>query len=78
MPWNYNPSAHKVAELGYSIAKTMNAELIIAHVITEPEYYAMKYAGSMDYGFSYISNLVKNAEEAKIEVRNFLKAIVLN
>lgn len=37
---DYDPTALKVAEVGYSMATAMNAEVILLHVISEPVYYA--------------------------------------
>lgn len=37
---DYDPSAKKVAEKGYSIAKAMNAEVILLHVIADTAYYS--------------------------------------
>ena len=37
---DYNPTAQKVAELGFSMAKAMNAEVILLHVITDPQFYS--------------------------------------
>jgi len=37
---DYNPTSQKVAEIGFSIAKTMEAEVILLHVISDPVYYA--------------------------------------
>jgi nucleotide-binding universal stress UspA family protein len=37
---DYDPTAQKVAETGYSLAKTMGAEVILLHVISDPVYYA--------------------------------------
>jgi nucleotide-binding universal stress UspA family protein len=41
---DYNPTAQKVAETGYLLSKTMGAEVILLHVITDPVFYT-----SMDY-----------------------------
>lgn len=53
---DYDPTAQKVAELGYEFAKSMNAEITLLHVITDPLFYS-----SSDYspimGFSgYLNN----------------------
>jgi nucleotide-binding universal stress UspA family protein len=40
---DYNPTAQKVAETGYSLAKSLNAQVILLHVITNPTYYATPY-----------------------------------
>ncbi|HEX7584676.1 MAG TPA: universal stress protein [Prolixibacteraceae bacterium] len=52
---DYDPSAQKVAEIGYSLAKTMGAEAFLLHVISDPTYYSsaehvtiMGFAGYMD------------------------------
>ena len=37
---DYNPTAQKVAEVGFSMAKSMNAEVILLHVITDPVFYS--------------------------------------
>ncbi len=36
-------SAENIAKSGYAIASSMQAEVILAHVITEPAYYAEEY-----------------------------------
>jgi nucleotide-binding universal stress UspA family protein len=54
---DYNPTAQKVAEVGFSMAKSMNAEVILLHVITDPVFYStagyspiMGFNGYMDMG----------------------------
>jgi nucleotide-binding universal stress UspA family protein len=37
---DYGPTAQKVAEVGYSLAKTMGAEVVLLHVISDPVYYS--------------------------------------
>jgi nucleotide-binding universal stress UspA family protein len=37
---DYDPTAQKVAETGFSLAKTMGAEAILLHVISDPLNYA--------------------------------------
>ena len=37
---DYNPTAQKVAETGFSLAKTMGAKVILMHVISDPVYYS--------------------------------------
>jgi nucleotide-binding universal stress UspA family protein len=52
---DYDPTAQKVAEKGFSLAKTMNAEVILLHVVADETYYS-----SLQYspitGFSGFSN----------------------
>lgn len=52
---DYNPTAQKVAETGYSLAKSLSAEVILLHVINNPTFYAtadfspiMGYNGYVD------------------------------
>lgn len=53
---DYNPTAKNVAETGYSLAKSMNAEITLLHVVADYTYYS-----SLDYspimGFDSFSNL---------------------
>jgi nucleotide-binding universal stress UspA family protein len=58
---DYDPTTQKVAETGYTLAKTMGAEVILLHVITDPVYYSSKeyspilgYTGYMDMGQSQL------------------------
>ena len=36
---DYDPTAQKVAEIGFSYAKSMEAEVILLHIIADPIYY---------------------------------------
>jgi nucleotide-binding universal stress UspA family protein len=54
---DYNPTAQKVAEAGFSMAKAMKAEVVLLHVISDPQYYfsdeyspIMGFKGYMDMG----------------------------
>ncbi|MDP4208183.1 MAG: universal stress protein [Bacteroidota bacterium] len=37
---DYDPTAQKVAEVGFSLAKTMDAEVVLLHVISDLVYYS--------------------------------------
>ena len=37
---DYNPTAQKVAEAGYLLGKSMEAEITLIHVISDPVYYS--------------------------------------
>jgi nucleotide-binding universal stress UspA family protein len=37
---DYDPSAQKIAESGYALAQSMNAETTLLHVVAEAHYYA--------------------------------------
>lgn len=48
---DYNPSAQKVAETGYALAKSMNATVILLHVISDIAYYSSPdYSPIMGFG----------------------------
>jgi len=52
---DYNPTAQKVAEVGFSMAKSMNAEVALLHVITDPVFYSTEeYSPIMGFtGYVY-------------------------
>jgi nucleotide-binding universal stress UspA family protein len=52
---DYNPTAQKVAETGHLLGKSLNAKVILLHVISDPKFYAttgfspiMGYNGYVD------------------------------
>jgi nucleotide-binding universal stress UspA family protein len=51
---DYDPSAEKIAESGYTLAKALNAEVTLIHVIADLAYYSsLEYSPVMGYtGFS--------------------------
>jgi nucleotide-binding universal stress UspA family protein len=73
---DYDPTAQKVAEEGYAMAKAMGAEVTLVHVISDPLYYA-----SIDHitvmGFSGYQDIVPvendNTDALIKESRLFLK-----
>jgi len=73
---DYYPSAQKVAEQGYELAKSMNAEVYLLHVISDPNYYSTAdYSPIM--GFSgYMNNdptQLNTIEILTSASRNFLE-----
>ena len=69
---DYNPTAQKVAETGFSLAKSMGAEVILLHVISDPVYYSsmeyspiMGFNGYMDMGPVQLDSIagLKNASQ---------------
>ena len=73
---DYNPTAQKVAEVGFSMAKSMNAEVILLHVITDPVFYStagyspiMGFNGYMDMGPVQLGSVdgLKNASLQYLE-----------
>ena len=65
---DYNPTAQKVAETGFSMARSMNAEVILMHVITDPVFYSTEgYSPVMGFtGYPYMDPLMPvNTEKLK-------------
>jgi nucleotide-binding universal stress UspA family protein len=62
---DYDPTSQKVAEIGYATAKEMNAEVILLHVITDPEHYAStEYSAIMGMqGYMDTSQIQKDSPE---------------
>jgi nucleotide-binding universal stress UspA family protein len=53
---DYNPSAQKIAESGYALARAMNARVILLHVVSDAtSYSSLNYSPIM--GFDSFSNL---------------------
>jgi nucleotide-binding universal stress UspA family protein len=47
---DYDPTAQKVAETGFALAKAMDAEITLLHVILEPVFYSsMEYSPIMGF-----------------------------
>lgn len=73
---DYDPTAQIVAEKGYSLAKTMNAEVILMHVVAEDTYYS-SLAYSPIMGFTGFTNsdplLMIDTEEVKRTSQDFLE-----
>ncbi len=73
---DYNPNAERVAEMGYAVAKAMQAEVSIIHVITEPAFYALDYSPIMGYQGSYTNDNIALVEDIKKQAADFLDASV--
>lgn len=74
---DFDPTAQKVAEVGYSFATSLSAEVILIHVIVDPIYYSsiesypiMGYTGSLITPFQ-----IPDVEETKKESGMFLNKI---
>jgi nucleotide-binding universal stress UspA family protein len=75
---DYEPSAERIAETGYTIATAFNAEVTLLHVIAEPAYYSsldyspiMGYSGFMDTVDPALSDTVK--DDIKKMAQEFLE-----
>jgi nucleotide-binding universal stress UspA family protein len=69
---DYNPTAQKVAEVGYSLAKTMNAEIILLHILSTPaNYTSMVYDPIMGFGGFYDLDYYKS--DTKLLIKSALE-----
>ncbi len=60
---DYDPSAQKVAETGFSMANAMKAEVILLHIISDPVYYSTT-------AYSPIMGLVGEMEAMPVQLDN--------
>lgn len=70
---DYNPTAQKVAEIGYDLAKAMNAQVILLHVTSGAIYYSsLNYSPIM--GFDNFANAVETntTEELRRVAQDYL------
>ncbi len=73
---DYSPSAEKIAETGYALAKASQAEVILMHVVADPIYYSnLDYSPIMGYtGFNSPEMLsLIDMKEVKKASRDFLE-----
>ncbi|MCW3117656.1 MAG: universal stress protein [Chitinophagaceae bacterium] len=71
---DYNPSSQIVAETGHSVAKAINAEIVLVHVISDATYYSMPYSPIMGYEGLLADNSILMADELRKEAGKFLAA----
>jgi nucleotide-binding universal stress UspA family protein len=72
---DYDPSAQKVAEEGFSLAASMGAEVILLHVLSDPAYYTtMEHITIMGFAGQIETTQVEiiNMEELKETAQQFL------
>jgi nucleotide-binding universal stress UspA family protein len=72
---DYDPTSQKVAETGFSLAKTMGSEVILMHVMSDPvDYSSMEYSPRLGYtGYKDIGKLqLESIEGLKNESQQFL------
>ncbi len=70
---DYNPTAQKVAETGYALAKALKAKVTLLHVITDPVFYTttdfspiMGYNGFVDVTPTVLDS-VEGLKEASLQ-----------
>jgi len=70
---DYDPTAKKVAEVGFDFAKTMGAEVVLLHVISDPVYYS-----STDYSPIMGFTGYLNPDPLQLNTLEVLKTASLN
>jgi len=70
---DYNPTAQKIAETGYELAKAMGAEVMLLHVISDPVYYS-----STDYSPIMGFTGYLNSDPLQLNPTEMLKSASLN
>lgn len=70
---DYDPTAKKVAEVGFEFAKTMGAEVVLLHVISDPVYYS-----STDYSPIMGFTGYLNPDPLQLNTLEVLKTASLN
>jgi len=70
---DYDPTAKKVAEIGFEFAKTMGAEIVLLHVISDPVYYS-----STDYSPIMGFNGFLSTDPLQLNTMEVLKTASLN
>ena len=63
---DYNPTAQKVAEVGFEMAKAMKAEVTLVHIVSDPLYYSsVEYSPIMGFnGFMETAQMELNNVES--------------
>ena len=69
---DYDETAHKVAEEGYSIAKAMNGETILLHVISEKPVYYSAYMYMRELQVDIMSDLKKSTQNFLNKTKDLL------
>jgi nucleotide-binding universal stress UspA family protein len=72
---DYNPTSEIVADAGYQLSKSLDAEVCLLHVIADVQYYGVQYPTFMGYdGFDAEIDLNINKEMQSV-AENFLDTI---
>jgi len=72
---DYNPNSEKVTDAGYKLAKQMDAEVVLMHVVADLAYYGIKYPTFMGYGGFDTSIDLNLATEMQNVAKNYLETV---
>jgi nucleotide-binding universal stress UspA family protein len=70
---DYNPVSEQVAKAGHDLAKQLNAEVCLIHVLTDVSYYGMQYPSFMGYDGYNIATEMNLSNEMRNFAEEFLK-----
>ena len=72
---DYNPVSEKVVDAGYKLAKQLDAEITLIHVVADVAYYGIQYPNFMGYqGFDTSIDL-NLATEMRNVAKNYLETV---
>lgn len=74
---DYNPNSEKVVNMGNELAKLMNAEICLFHVLSDIRYYGMQYEPFMGYeGYAFPVDYRMQDEVGKVAQDYLDKTVV--
>ena len=69
---DYDQTSQKVAEVGYSLAKAMNAEIVLLHVISELPVYYSAYTYMRELRVDILGDLLKSTQAFLDKTKKYL------
>ena len=72
---DYNPVSEKVVDAGYKLAKQLDAEITLIHVVADVAYYGIQYPNFMGYGGFDTSIDLNIATEMRNVAKNYLETV---
>jgi nucleotide-binding universal stress UspA family protein len=75
---DYNPAAENITETGYALARALNAEVTLAHVISEPACYPEYSFPIMGFDGFNSDCAFESIEEQQNEAARFLSSVVIH
>ncbi|SDR79729.1 universal stress protein [Gramella sp. MAR_2010_147] len=71
---DYNPNSEKVVREGYELAKKLDAEVCLIHVLADVSYYGVNYPSFMGYeGYNELAVDLNVISELREVARNFME-----
>lgn len=73
---DYNPVSEKVIQEGYQLAKLMDAEVCLLHVVTDIGYYQESYPSFIGYEGYSLTPAINPVDEVRGRGEDFLEAAI--